>query len=249
MSSLKCIGRVSVLLDYYPSAQFAGLHVASRMGLYRKRGLDVTLLPPPGAGGDEPQLVCNLQRAFDKDGGGCAEAVPRLAVGTVEQNVMIPAVARGVPSKAFATLFQSSPLALASLPGCKLNTAADLCGRRIGMHVDSLELMNSLMSLSGFSTSIVQVQRATKVQELVDGKVDAIQVSFSVPASLCFQRCLRRVDEERSCMLSQSKDVEQLALWQHSKIRTDEASTTRSTTAWRQSSFGTSSSRCPTSFA
>ena len=185
MPSIKCIGRMSVLLDYYPSAQFAGIHVANRMGLYLKRGLDVEVLPPPGAGGDEPQLVCNLQRAFDKDGGGCKGAVPRLAVGTVEQNVLIPAVARGVPAKAFATLFQSSPLALASLPGSKLSSAADLCGRRIGMHVDSLELMASLVSLSGFSTSILQVQRATKVQELVDGKVDAIQVSLVLPPPYC----------------------------------------------------------------
>jgi len=37
----KCIGRLSVLLDYYPSAQFAGLHVAKRMGLFAKRGLEV----------------------------------------------------------------------------------------------------------------------------------------------------------------------------------------------------------------
>ena len=86
MSGLRTsIGRVSVLLDYYPSAQFAGLHVANRLGLFRKKGLELNLLPPPGAGGDEPQLVCELQRAFDKEGGGFAAETPQLAVGTVEQ--------------------------------------------------------------------------------------------------------------------------------------------------------------------
>ena len=86
MSGLsKSIGRVSVLLDYYPSAQFAGLHVANRLGLFRKKGLELNLLPPPGAGGDEPQLVCDLQRAFDKQSGGFAAETPQLAVGTVEQ--------------------------------------------------------------------------------------------------------------------------------------------------------------------
>jgi ABC-type nitrate/sulfonate/bicarbonate transport system substrate-binding protein len=174
MSGSSGIGRVSVLLDYYPSAQFAGLHLANRLGLYRSRGLDLALLPPPGAGGDEPQLVCNLQKAFDKE--GAAAAVPRLAVGTVEQNVLIPAVARGVGAKAFATTFQSSPLALAALPGTKLSSVRDLCGLRLGMHVDSMELMTSLVTISGFSASVVEVERANKVQDLVDGKVDAIQI-------------------------------------------------------------------------
>ena len=172
----KLIGRVSVLLDYYPSAQFAGLHVANRLGLYGKNGLEVDLLPPPGAGGDEPQLVCDMQRAFDMEGGGCAADVPRLAVGTVEQNVLIPAVARGVQSKAFGTILQQSPLAVATLPHNKLGGAADLRGKRIGMHVDSLELMHSLMSLSGHAARVVEVERASKVRDLLDGKVDAIQI-------------------------------------------------------------------------
>jgi ABC-type nitrate/sulfonate/bicarbonate transport system substrate-binding protein len=172
----KCIGRVSVLLDYYPSAQFAGLHVANRLGLFRKKGLELNLLPPPGAGGDEPALVCNMQRAFDKESGGCAAETPQLVIGTVEQNVLIPAVARGVQSKAFATIFQRSPLALAALPGTKLGSGADLHGKRIGMHVDSIELMCSLMALSSSTAQVVQVQRAQKVQDLISGKVDAIQI-------------------------------------------------------------------------
>ena len=154
----KCIGRVSVLLDYYPSAQFAGLHVANRLGLFRKKGLELNLLPPPGAGGDEPALVCNMQRAFDKESGGCAAETPQLVIGTVEQNVLIPAVARGVQSKAFATIFQRSPLALAALPGTKLGSGADLQGKRIGMHVDSIELMCSLMALSSSTAQVIQVQ-------------------------------------------------------------------------------------------
>jgi len=172
----KCIGRISVLLDYYPSAQFAGIHLANRTGLFAKRGLDLKLIPPPGAGGDEPQLVCNMQQAFDKKDGGCLAVVPNLAIGTVEQNVLIPAVARGVASKAFATIFQRSPLALGALPGTKLDCAADMGAKTIGMHVDSIELMNSLISMSGVSARVTQVERAQKVQELIAGKVDAIQL-------------------------------------------------------------------------
>ena len=92
------------------------------------------------------------------------------------QNVLIPAVARGVQSKAFATIFQRSPLALGALPGTKLGSGIDLQGKRIGMHVDSIELMCSLMALSGSSAQVVEVQRAQKVQDLISGKVDAIQI-------------------------------------------------------------------------
>ena len=131
---------------------------------------------PTHHGGDEPALVCNMQRAFDKESGGCAAETPQLVIGTVEQNVLIPAVARGVQSKAFATIFQRSPLALAALPGTKLGSGADLQGKRIGMHVDSIELMCSLMALSSSTAQVVQVQRAQKVQDLISGKVDAIQI-------------------------------------------------------------------------
>ena len=170
-----CVGRISLLLDYYPSAQFAGIHLAKRLGLYSKRGLDLTLIPPPGAGGDEPQLVCNLQQAYDKDGSAAA-GVPRLAVGTVEQNVLIPAVARGMRCKAFATVFQSSPLALAALPGAALSTPGDLADRTVGMHIDSMELMSSLLAAGKTGARVVEVSRAHKVQDLLAGKVDAIQI-------------------------------------------------------------------------
>ena len=85
-------------------------------------------------------------------------------------------MARGVQSKAFATIFQRSPLALAGLPGTKLGNGMDLQGKRIGMHVDSIELMCSLMALSGSAAQVVEVQRAQKVQDLISGKVDAIQI-------------------------------------------------------------------------
>lgn len=94
----------------------------------------------------------------------------------VTQNVLIPAVARGVAGKAFATVFQRSPLALGALPGTKLASAADMRGKTIGMHVDSLELMSSLLSLSGVAARVTQVQRAHKVQELLAGNVNAIQI-------------------------------------------------------------------------
>lgn len=71
---------------------------------------------------------------------------------------------------------QRCPLALAALPGTKLGSGADLHGKRIGMHVDSIELMCSLMALSESTAQVVEVQRAQKVQDLISGKVDAIQI-------------------------------------------------------------------------
>lgn len=81
---LRATGRkVHVQLDYYLSAQFAGVAAALNNGHYRNRSIDVEFLPvcPPGL---EAERVIETQREFDarKSGGIC--------VGTCEQYVLTP---------------------------------------------------------------------------------------------------------------------------------------------------------------
>jgi hypothetical protein len=70
----------------------------------------------------------------------------QVAIGSVEQNVLIPAIARNVACMGFATIFQGSPLCIASLPSNPLLKAGDLVGKKVGMHIDSLELTSTLLS-------------------------------------------------------------------------------------------------------
>lgn len=164
--------RIHVQLDYHPSSQYAGIHLALKSGLYANSGLEVTLAKPGADGGDEPKLVADNQAQFDKGG-----LIDTISIGIVEQNVLIPAISNNVKVKAFASIFQRTPLILLGLPGTKLDSVADLKDLKIGMHIDSTELMKTIVFHSKDSTSTVQtVQRADKMDQLIKGSVHAIQV-------------------------------------------------------------------------
>mmetsp|Transcript_40686 Transcript_40686/g.128274 ORF Transcript_40686/g.128274 Transcript_40686/m.128274 type:complete len:805 (-) Transcript_40686:91-2505(-) len=186
----KSLTSINLFLDYFPSAQFAGIHVAKKLGLFEQRGLLCNVLKPSGAGGEEPELVCRMQAMYNSKGREAGKEA-EIAVGTVEQNVLIPAIARGVKAMAFGTVFHSSPLAIASLK--KLNLK-DMEGRRIGMHVDSMELMHTLVSHADSQLSrkveILEVSREKKVEALVAGEVDAIQI-YDCMELLELQRILK----------------------------------------------------------
>ena len=165
--------RIHVQLDYHPSSQYAGIHLAMKQGLYAKHGLGITLALPGKDGGDEPKLVVDKQAQFDKAG-----EIETISIGIVEQNVLIPAISNNVPVKAFASIFQRTPLILLGLPGTKLDSIADLKDLKIGMHIDSTELMRTIVFHSKDRTSTVEtVHRAEKMDQLIAGSVHAIQVS------------------------------------------------------------------------
>lgn len=165
--------RIHVQLDYHPSSQYAGIHLALKQNLYSKHGLEVVLIKPGKHGGDEPKVVLDKQSEFDMAGDK-----ENLSIGIVEQNVLIPAVSNNMHVKAFASIFQKTPLILLSLPGTKLDSVADLMNAKIGMHIDSTELMKTIVFHSKNCKSTVEtVQRADKMEKLLDGTVTAIQVS------------------------------------------------------------------------
>lgn len=164
--------RIHIQLDYHPSSQYAGIHLAMKNGLYAKHGLEVTLAMPGKDGGDEPKLVADKQAQFDKTG-----EIDTISIGIVEQNVLIPAISNNVQVKAFASIFQRTPLILLGLPGTKLDSITDLKDLKIGMHIDSTELMKTIVFHSKDRASTVEtVQRAEKMDQLIAGSVHAIQV-------------------------------------------------------------------------
>ena len=172
--------KIHVQLDYHPSSQYAGMHLALKQELYLKRGLEVILVKPGKHGGDEPKVVLDKQMEFDITAHG-----ESISIGIVEQNVIIPAICNGVNVRAFASIFQTTPLILLGLPGTALNSVGDLKNLKIGMHIDSTELMKTIVSHSNAATSSVHtVSRADKMDQLLSGSVDAIQVS--VPIILSF---------------------------------------------------------------
>jgi len=153
---------VQLQLDYYMSAQFAGVALACELGLYEDRGLAVSVLPdcPPG---EEPQHVLKAQ----------ADDAASLCVGSIEQNVLVPYVsAHGTDHVvACGAMFGRSPLCIAALPGVSIETAGKTT-LVIGAHEDTVQLLQHLAP----AAKVVCVPREDKLKMLKDRKIDAVQI-------------------------------------------------------------------------
>jgi hypothetical protein len=159
---------VYLQLDYFMSAQFAGVAVALQHGLYTAAALDVRLLPEcyPGL---EPQAVLAAQ----------AQHPGALCVGTIEQNVLAPYAASeegkaGAKVVAVGAMFGRSPLCLAALPAPGAHGVRAPNGRRtiVGAHEDTVELLQRLMP----DADVRNVSRGEKLAQLRNGSIDAVQV-------------------------------------------------------------------------
>ena len=176
---------VALQLDYFMSAQFAGVAVALRRGLYKAAQLDVSLLPecPPGA---EPQHVLAAQ----------AVRPEALCVGTIEQNVLAPWVAAAAAPApddgvtAVGAMFGRSPLCLAALPataehggGAAPIFAGAGAAPRVGAHEDTVALLQRLLPRA----TVIDVPRADKLKMLRAGELDAVQI-YDCMEAIALQR-------------------------------------------------------------
>lgn len=147
---------ISVQLDYYMGPQFSGLAVALDEGIYADRGLSPAFMPtcPPGL---EALRVRSAVR------GG--EAV----VGVTEQNILIDCLhdSPSLDVSAVSGMFRESPLQLLSLKG-----GSPQKGAKIGCHDDTVALVERLLP----EADVISVPRATKLDLLLDGQIDSVQI-------------------------------------------------------------------------
>ncbi|MEL7501421.1 MAG: ABC transporter substrate-binding protein [Cyanobacteria bacterium J06554_6] len=152
---------LTMQLDWQLTTQFAGLMVAESTGLYRQRGLTVTLKPAT-AGLSIPEKV----------------AADPTMLGCVEQSILLAAQVQGVKVSAIATMLQSSPLALISPPSAPLKTPQDLIGKRIGLHEDGLKALDLILTQNGIDPQRVRrtlMPYGQTFEPLTTQRFDAIQ--------------------------------------------------------------------------
>ena len=106
----------TVMLDYLPNADHAGIYAAQAAGLYAKAGLDVKLLPPP-----DPSAPLKLLRAGRADLAISYEPELLLARDQGAENLV-----------SVAALVQTPLTSLMSLPAAGVKSPADLAGKRVG---------------------------------------------------------------------------------------------------------------------
>ncbi|WP_182276600.1 ABC transporter substrate-binding protein [Granulicella sp. 5B5] len=155
---------LTVQLDWKSTAQFAGILAAQEQGYYAAEGLAVTIRPDDGSGPASVDIVA--AHTGDADGW----------VGITEADQLLAADAKGAHLKAFATMMQSTPLALLTLKSSGLTTIKSLRGKTIGLHDDGEKALDVLMQFNGMTRADVRpVTIGYEFDSLLSGKVAAMQ--------------------------------------------------------------------------
>jgi putative hydroxymethylpyrimidine transport system substrate-binding protein len=106
----------TVILDYLPNADHAGIYAAQAKGLYAQAGLDVKLVVPPDA-----SAPLKLLRAGRADVAISYEPELLLARDAGAENLV-----------SVAALVQEPLTSLMALPSARIHSAKDLAGKRVG---------------------------------------------------------------------------------------------------------------------
>lgn len=155
-ASARALDHVTLQLKWSHAFQFAGYYAARELGYYRAAGLDVSLVE--GSSG-----IDQLQQVLD----GKAD----FGVGN---SSLLLARKAGKPVVALAVIFQHSPTVLLAAASATPQGAASLKGKRIMIEQHSDELLAYLRQEGIKAGSFTRVQHSQNVQDLIDGKVDAM---------------------------------------------------------------------------
>lgn len=145
--------------DWFPNGQFAGFFWANEKGLYAEAGLEVTI----------------RKFAFGNDGMG-AVARGESAFGTGEAYILMQAMAKGEPLVVLGAVLQQSPAGYIHLASVEVHSAADLAGKRVGVHAYAEGLLPYFLKNAGLppdAATAVPVHH--HIEALLEGSLDLHQ--------------------------------------------------------------------------
>jgi putative hydroxymethylpyrimidine transport system substrate-binding protein len=108
--------KLSLVLDYFPNADHAGIYAAEATGEYDRAGLDVDIKAPP-----DPSAPLKLLRAGRAD-----------LVLSYEPELLLARDKGATDLVAVGALVEKPLTAMIALPESKVRTAKDLAGKRVG---------------------------------------------------------------------------------------------------------------------
>jgi ABC-type nitrate/sulfonate/bicarbonate transport system substrate-binding protein len=145
-------------LSWLHSVQFAGSYIAQARGYWAEDGLDVTLAPGGPNAPVEPPVVSG-----------------RALVGVSAADYTAAAVAQGAPFRIIGVAMQKNPFAVASLPENPVETPQDLPGKRIGMALANMPVLEALCTLNGVDIDRIEiVPTQYSAAPLLAGEVDCL---------------------------------------------------------------------------
>ena len=152
--------QVRLQLNWQHQFEFAGFYAAKAKGFYRDAGLDVEILESVPGENPEQQVI-----------GGKAEFGISDAKLLLEQQ-------KGNEVVVLAVIFQHSPVVLL-VPENGARSVAELRGKRVMMVAENTELLALFRKEGLREEDYVRVEPSYDAQDLVRGKVDAIQAYAS----------------------------------------------------------------------
>jgi ABC-type nitrate/sulfonate/bicarbonate transport system substrate-binding protein len=149
---------VALQLSWLHSVQFAGSYIAQSRGSWRDAGLEVSLLQGGPNAPVEPPVVSGTA-----------------LVGISAADYTAAAVEQGAPFRILAVAMQKNPFVIASLPANPVNVPADLAGKRLGMALANMPVLEALCTLNGVDVNAVEViPTQYSAQPLLAGEVDCL---------------------------------------------------------------------------
>lgn len=158
------VEKVTLQLKWTHAFQFAGYYAALEKGYYRDAGLDVQLLEAtPGI--DPLESVLSDQAQY--------------GVGT---SSLLLARKSGKPVVVLAAIFQHSPLVLVAREDKSSKGTQgihDIVGKRVMIEPQSDELIAYLKQEGITPDRLIQVPHSFRVEDLIEGRVDAMSAYVS----------------------------------------------------------------------
>jgi len=149
---------VALQLSWLHSAQFGGSYIALDRGWWAESGLKVSLLSGGPNAPVEPPVVAGTA-----------------LIGISAADYTAAAVEQGAPFRILGVAMQKNPFVIASLPANPVNEPAQLAGKRIGMPLANMPVLQALCTLNGVDIDAVQiVPTQYSPQPLLTGEVDCL---------------------------------------------------------------------------
>jgi len=158
------LDQVTVKLKWVHQAQFAGMYVAAEKGFYKDQNLEVNLVP---FSFEEPTLESVVEG--------------KAVFGVKSASEIVQARAEGLPVRAFAVIYQDSPLCCYSLKGSGITSPQDFPGRTVGLKPGQITIAYQVMlnKLGIDRNTITEVPIGYGVEELIGGTTD-VSTGFSI---------------------------------------------------------------------
>ena len=149
---------VNFQLSWLHSVQFAGSYIARHRGWWSEAGLDVSLQPGGPNAPVEPPVVSGTA-----------------LVGISAADYTAAAVEEGAPFRIIGVAMQKNPFVIASLPANPVEAPGDLEGKRIGMALANMPVLQALCTLNGVDIDRIEiVPTQYSAQPLIAGEVDCL---------------------------------------------------------------------------